>query len=115
MLALDHGRRGERYILGGDNLRGGELLARVAAVVGGRAPSRTVPRGVVRVAAAALGIKEALFGSRPPLTAAVLRLAPKFLWYSSQKARAELGYAPGPVDAGIRSAWQWMQAELGPR
>ena len=38
LLALDRGRSGERYILGGENLTGRELFARIATVVGGRAP-----------------------------------------------------------------------------
>lgn len=113
LLALDRGRRGERYILGGDNLRGVELLTRVAAVVGGVAPTRTLPGGLVRLAALLLAAKERLLGSRPPLTAEVLRLAPKYLWYSSRKARRELGYAPGPVDAGIAAAWRWLQGKSG--
>jgi dihydroflavonol-4-reductase len=109
VLALDRGRRGERYILGGENLTGAALLQRVAHVVGGRAPQRTLPAFAVRTAAALLGCKERWWGSRPPLTAEVLRLAPKFHWYSSQKAERELGWRAGPVDAGIRAASAWMQ------
>lgn len=107
--ALQRGRRGERYILGGENLTGRELLLRIATVVGGTAPRRVLPAPLVRIAAAALAAKERLFGSRPPLTSEVLRLAPKFLWYSHAKATRELGYAPGPVDAGIAAAWRWLQ------
>lgn len=109
MQALDRGRRGERYILGGDNLRGIDLLTRVAAIVGGTAPRRTVPHALVRLAATALAAKELVFGSKPPLTAEVLRLCGKFLWYSSRKAKDELGYAPGAVDDGIRAAWRSLQ------
>ena len=109
LLALDRGRRGERYILGGENLTGRDLFARIASVVGGRAPRLRPPAFAVRALAAALRAKERLFGSQPPLTSEVLALAPRFLWYSSRKARTELGYAPGPVDDGIRAAWAWMQ------
>lgn len=104
LLAIEHGRRGERYILGGENLHGRELFARIAAIVGGSAPRRTPPRWLVRGAAAALRWHERWRGSRPPLTSEVLALAGRFLWYSSRKAIAELGYRPGAVDAGIRAA-----------
>ena len=104
LQALDHGRRGERYILGGENLTGRQLFARIAKVVGSSPPTRVPPTWLVRMLAGALGAKEALLGSRPPITAQILRLAPKWFWYSSRKASDELGYEPGPVDPGIRAA-----------
>lgn len=110
LLAIDGGRTGERYILGGENLTGRALLQRIAAVVGGRAPRWTLPRWAVHAAAAALAAKERLLGSRPPVTSEVLRLAPRWLWFSSRRAEQELGYRPQPPDAGIRAAWEWMQA-----
>jgi dihydroflavonol-4-reductase len=109
LLALDHGQRGQRYILGGENLTGRQLFARIAAVVGGKAPRLGTPALAVRAAATVLRLKERIFGSRPPLTSEVLALAPRFLWYSSDKARRELGYQPGSVDEGIRASWDWMQ------
>src|SRR5262245_60096934 len=104
LLALERGRRGERYILGGENLTGRELFARIAQIVGGKAPRLSPPRWLVRAAARALRVVERVRGSRPPLTSEVLTLSARWLWYSSQKAIDELGYRPGPVDAGIRAA-----------
>lgn len=104
LAALAKGRRGERYVLGGENLTGRELLQRVAAIAGARAPRRVIAPSLVRAAAIALAMKERLFGCRGPLTSEVLRLAARFLWYSSAKAQRELGWAPGPVDAGIAAA-----------
>lgn len=107
--ALQSGRRGERYILGGENLTGASLLARIAAIVGGSAPARTVPRWLVRGAATALRAKERLLGSRPPVTSEILQLASRLLWYSSAKAERELGWRAGSVDAGIAAAWRELQ------
>lgn len=104
--ALQHGRRGERYLLTGENLTGAQLLARIAGVVGGAPPRRTAPRALVRAAARALRWKERCFGSRPPLTSEILTLAGKFLWYDASKAARELGWRAGPVDAGIAAAWR---------
>lgn len=109
VAALHRGRTGERYILGGENLTGAELLARIARIVGGRAPRRTVPLRVVRAAARALRWKERWFGSRPPLTSEVLQLAGRFLWYRSDKAERELGWRAGSVDAGIAAAWRELR------
>ncbi|MCA8973678.1 MAG: NAD-dependent epimerase/dehydratase family protein [Planctomycetes bacterium] len=104
LAAIARGRSGERYILGGDNLTGSELTARIAAVVGATAPRRALPTWLVRIAATLLGAKERVLGSRPPVTSDILRLAPLFHWYSSAKAERELGYVRGPVDAGIAAA-----------
>ncbi|MEQ1634201.1 MAG: NAD-dependent epimerase/dehydratase family protein, partial [Planctomycetota bacterium] len=94
LLALERGRRGERYILGGENLTGRELFARIARIAGGRAPRFSPPRFLLRSLARALRVYESIAGSRPPLTSDVLAMAPRFLWYSSRKAIAELGYTP---------------------
>ena len=104
MAAIARGSRGERYILGGQNLTGKELVERIAAVVGRAPPRHTLPAPLVRIAAAALGTKERLFGSRPPLTSDILRLAPRFLWYSSAKAERALDWRAGPVEPGIAAA-----------
>lgn len=104
LLALERGRRGERYILGGENVTGRELFARIARIGGGRAPRFCPPRFLLRSLARALRVYESIAGSRPPLTSDVLAMAPRFLWYSSRKAIAELGYAPGSVDVGIEAA-----------
>lgn len=104
MAAIARGRRGERYILGGQNLTGRGLVESIANVVGGVPPRRTMPPWLVRLAATVLGAKERMFGSRPPLTSDILRLAPRFLWYSSAKAERELDWRAGPVDAGIVAA-----------
>ncbi|MEZ6036215.1 MAG: NAD-dependent epimerase/dehydratase family protein [Planctomycetota bacterium] len=110
LAALARGRSGERYLLGGENLTGRELLERIARVIGGTAPRRTVPRWLMLVGAAALRAKERCFGSKAPLTSEVLRLGARFLWYSSAKAERELDWRAGPVDPGIRAAWDELRA-----
>jgi dihydroflavonol-4-reductase len=68
LAAMDRGRTGERYILGGDILSGLELMQRIATAVGGKALKRTAPRSLLRVAAHLLRIKERLPGSTSPIT-----------------------------------------------
>lgn len=109
VAALERGRVGERYVLGGENLTGAGLMARIAAVVGAPAPRRTLPAAAVRAAAFALRAVEAVRGSRPPLTSEILRLAARYQWFCSDKAARELGWRAGPVDAGIAAAWRELQ------
>jgi len=92
-LALERGRPGERYLLGGTDLWLGELFALVARIAGRRRPWIRVPYGAVR-AAAALGLvnrQEAL-------------LARTAAFFSSAKAEAELGYRPGPLEPALERA-----------
>ncbi len=114
LAAIERGRRGERYLLGGENLTGRELLQRIANVIGTQAPTRTLPASLVHLAAALWRGKEFLLGSRPPLTSEILRLAPRYLWFDSSKAATELGWRAGPVDPGIAAAWHELQAALAP-
>ena len=111
LLALERGRRGERYILGGENLTGLQLLQRIAALAGRGGPRRTLPAAVVRVAACARRWQERLVGCRSPLTSEILTLATRFVFVTSAKAERELGYRPEPVDTGIRAALAELAAD----
>jgi len=104
LAAIARGRAGERYILGGENLTGRQLLERIARVAGGKAPRRTLPAWLVHAAAKVRRFDERVRGSRPPLTSEILTLASRFQWYSSAKAERELGWRAGTVDAGIAAA-----------
>lgn len=106
--ALEDGRTGERYILGGQNLRGKELFAKIASVLGKRAPRFTMPRSLARLLAVLATGFELLRPLTPPVTAAILRMTPLYFWYSSKKAEEELGYASYPIEMAIKAAFDWM-------
>ena len=89
-LALERGRPGERYLLGGADLWLGDFFAFVASAAGRRAPRIRVPYTVARTAAA-VGL----------VNANEVALARLPMFFSSEKARRELGYAPGPVEPAI--------------
>ncbi|WP_324716619.1 NAD-dependent epimerase/dehydratase family protein [Carboxydochorda subterranea] len=104
LAAVERGRTGERYILGGHDVAFRTILTDLARAAGARPPRRRVPAALVRAAASALEAAAWLSRRAPPLTAAHARLAGYHLYYASDKARRELGYAPGPYDAMIRRA-----------
>ena len=89
-LALERGRPGERYLLGGTDLWLGDFFALVAAAAGRPRPRLRVPYPVVR-AAGALGL----------VNRDEARLARLPMFFSSAKAERELGYRPGPVEPAI--------------
>ena len=92
-LALERGRPGERYLLGGTDLWLGDFFALVASAAGRPAPRLRVPYAVARAAAAA-GL----------VNANEVALARLPMFFSSEKARRELGYAPGPVEPAVSRA-----------
>jgi dihydroflavonol-4-reductase len=112
-LALERGRVGERYILGGEDFTLGALFAAVAQAAGRRPPHVRLPLAPLYPVAL---VCEALarFGIEPVVTRETLAMARKTMFFSSAKARAELGYAPRPALRAIEDAVAWFAAD-GPK
>ncbi len=109
-LALEKGRVGERYILGGENLLLKDILALVADVVHRRPPSIRLPEAVVWPAALVMEKLAAVTGIAPMMTRDHLKMARKKMFYSSAKATAELGYHARPVRQAVEDAVAWFRA-----
>jgi dihydroflavonol-4-reductase len=110
VLALEHGRIGERYVLGGENMLLKDLLALIADVVNRRPPSLRLPEAVVWPAAFVMEKLASVTGIAPMMTRDHLKMARKKMFYSSTKATAELGYQPRPVRLAIQDAVAWFRA-----
>ncbi len=110
LLALERGGRGERYLLGGENLTLGTLVATIAGVCGVPAPTLEWPAGLLRALSLLVRALEAYVNL--PVEARTLALAGYYFYYSHAKAQAELGYTPQyTVETAIREAWAWFQGE----
>jgi dihydroflavonol-4-reductase len=108
LQALEHGRTGERYILGGENLTLHELLAEVSRCVHRSPPRVRLPlRPLWPLALAAEAWGQAT-GHEPRLTRDTLAMARKKMYFSSAKAESELGYRHRPAPMAIRDAVQWF-------
>jgi len=108
LLAFERGRRGERYILGGENLELRSLLERVGALTGQAAPRYVLP---LWVPLAAAWIDETVlprFGRRPSIPIDGVRMSREFMYYDSSKATIEFCYRPAPLDGAIRAAIRWF-------
>jgi dihydroflavonol-4-reductase len=116
MLAMQHGRPAERYILGGDRLSIPDYFALIATQCGQPGPRLTVPRPVTIGAAAIFSAME-LVGSRPmPFSLSqAWHLVGKYGWYSSDKAVEELGYAWRPASEAVLDYIRWTRAGRPPR
>ena len=107
LAALDRGRAGHRYVLGGHPLTFQELFAAIADVVGVAAPrTRLAPWMVGMMALAHTGLSR-LNGREPRVSLPTSRILTRNRRYRSDKAVAELGYPVSPLAAGLRACWQW--------
>jgi dihydroflavonol-4-reductase len=110
LLACQRGRPGERYILGCENLTLAQILGRLAKITGRAAPTVKLPY-FVAYAAGLVSTGWARVTGKPPMAPIdAVRMAKKKMWVSSDKAKRELGYAPGPVDAALKRAVEWFRA-----
>jgi dihydroflavonol-4-reductase len=112
LLAFEGGQSGERYILGGEDLTLRALLERIALATGRRAPRFSVPLWLP-LGVAWLG--ETVFsrlGFEPKIPVDGVLMSKEAMYYDTSKARDQLGYAAGPIDAAIREAIRWF-AENG--
>ena len=111
LAALERGRFGERYILGGENLTLKQILDKLGAMTGLPSPTMKVPHAV---AMAFAFFDETLTGKlrgrEPRATVEAVRMGKKMMWASSAKAERELGWRVLPVDAALRSAVEWFVA-----
>ncbi len=108
LLAEERGIIGERYILGGENLTLREILRRIAAIVGRRAPSVNLPVPALMPIAFAAEAVARITGKEPFVTRDGLRLARKKMFFSSDKARRELDYTARDAQAALTDAVAWF-------
>jgi dihydroflavonol-4-reductase len=110
MLALEKGRIGENYILGGEDVALERMLAVIAELVGRKPPRLRLPRGALFPLAYAAEAVARLSGTEPFLTVDALRMSRYRMYFSSAKARRELGYAARPYRAALEDALAWFRA-----
>jgi dihydroflavonol-4-reductase len=110
-LALEHGRIGQRYILGGDNISLQDLLGEIAAMTGRRPPRFRLPLLPLYPLAHAAEAIARYSGREPFMTVDGLRMSRNRMFFSSAKAQRELGYAPGPHLPALRTALAWFGRE----
>jgi dihydroflavonol-4-reductase len=109
--ALQKGRAGERYILGGENLTLKQILDRLAAITGLPSPKVKLPYAF----ALAAGVVDEMvtgrmLGREPRATIDAVRMGRKMMFVTSAKAERELGWRTVPVDSALRRSVEWFRA-----
>ncbi len=109
LLAFERGRIGERYILGGEDMLLRDILAEVARLTGRRPPRLRLPHGAVLPVAVASELwARFVSGREPRATVSGVRMARKRMFFSSARARAQLGYEWRAPAEALRDAVDWF-------
>jgi dihydroflavonol-4-reductase len=109
VLAYERGRRGRRYVLGGENMSLQSILATVAELTDRRAPWLQLPHAAVLPVAHAAEAWARITGVSPNITVDGVKLARHRMYFSSQRAEAELGWHARPAREALADAIQWFR------
>ena len=102
LLALDKGKVGEAYVLGGQITTMRELIQTLARAAGKKAPTRTLPTGVMKAMAPIGPIVGKVMNQGPNLRELISSADNVTFWAKHDKAIAELGYSPRGLEQGLR-------------
>lgn len=111
VAALEKGRSGERYILGGENLTLKQILDKLSTITGLPSPTVKLPYFVAYLAGAVdETFSGRILGREPRATVETVRMGKKKMWASSGKAERELGWKIVPADSALSRAVDWFKA-----
>ena len=102
LLALDKGKAGEAYVLGGQITTMRELIDTLARVTGKKAPKRALPTGLMKAMTPMGPLVGKVMNQGPNLRELINSADNVTFWAKHDKAMAELGYSPRGLDQGLR-------------
>src|SRR5438477_4965475 len=109
LLALEKGRVGQSYILGGENVTLRDMLGMIAEISGRRPPRFRLSRAPLFPLAFAAELGARLTGKEPFLTRDALRMAGHHMFFTSARAMRELGYRSRPCRVALEDAIAWYR------
>lgn len=110
LQAFRHGRIGERYVLGGQDMSLKEILTLVSRLVGRIPPRVRLPHALVMPIAYLSEGFTRTFGGSSRITVEAVRMSRKMMFFSSAKAQRELGYSWRPPTLALTDAVRWFEA-----
>ncbi len=109
--AVDAGRIGANYLLGGADTTYVGLLRTIANLLHRRTLPRPLPLPIMRGIARVDETLSAVFRRRPTVTRETIELLSAHLYCKSTRAQQELGYQPVPLEAMLKDCHRWLQEE----
>jgi dihydroflavonol-4-reductase len=111
VAAVEKGRAGENYILGGADASYRDMVRTLAGIVGRELVARTVPKLLFRSAGWSMGLLSWATGREPLVTPDAAEYLSATLVCRSDKAVRELGYAPATLQDMLEDSYRWLLAE----
>jgi len=109
VLALEEGRTGRSYILGGENLSLQALLSQLASITGLPEPRIRVPRSLsLAVAALSEAVEGKMLRRHPSVPLEAARMSTSQMAFDDARARDELGYGPRPAAEALEDSARWF-------
>jgi len=108
LLAALKGRVGERYILGGENLTLKQVLDLLAKATGLPPVRFKTPYPIALAFGAVDTARARLLGGEPIAPLDAVKMAKHYMWFSSEKAKKELGYTTRPAAEALAEAAEWF-------
>ena len=108
--AIKHGRSGERYILAGENLSYFDLWTMMANAMNRRTPKKVLPDWIANTAGKVGDFWSRFLSEEATVNSAATQMGQLNHFYSSEKAKQELGYVIGSVEDAIHDAYDWFIA-----
>lgn len=109
LLAYMHGKPGERYILGGENLDLIQILQAIDKIVGKKIKRMNIPMALLLPVAWIMEKIAIVTNTQPRASIDSIRMGEKKMFFSSEKAIRELGYHYRPSVDAINDAVAWFQ------
>lgn len=107
--ALEKGKPGQRYILGGENLTLKQILDRMSTISGLPSPTMKVPHMVAMIFALFdETVQGKILKKEPRATVEAVRMGRKMMFASSARAERELGFKVLPIYKALREAMDWF-------
>jgi dihydroflavonol-4-reductase len=110
LRAHDSGKVGESYVLGGEITTMGDMIRKVAEISGRKAPSRSMPASLMKLAIPIGPVVGKMLGFPPNLGELIRSSDGVTYWATDEKARRELGYAPRDMATGLRQTLEGSAA-----
>jgi dihydroflavonol-4-reductase len=110
LLVQDKGRTGESYALGGEIRTNGQLIETLGRLTGRKVPRRKLPSGLVKMGIPFGPLIGKVMNQGPNLRELIRTADGVTFWFTDEKARRELGYAPRDLETGLRQTLETRAA-----
>ena len=111
LLAMEKGKIGERYVLGGDDMTLESIIGYLCNSVNINPPKIKLPHNFILPIAWIMECNAKFTRNEPLATVDGVRMSKKMMYFSSKKAKTKLGYRPRPATEGLKDAVEWFNRE----